>query len=215
MMQLYSYFRSSAAYRVRITLNYKNILYDTFAVHLLKEGGEQFKHEYEEINPQQLVPALKDGEQVLTQSLAIIQYIDERYPEPPLMPGDYRDRAKVGAIALAIACDIHPLNNLRVLQYLEKEMQLNSDQKQRWIHHWMVVGLSALEKMIAPNSGGKFCYGDQVSLADICLIPQLYNAHRFNVSLEDFPVLKTIEAHCLSQAYFYDARPENQPDVEL
>ncbi len=211
-MKLYSYFRSSAAYRVRIALNLKGLPYDMVPIHLSKDGGQQRKQEYVAINPQMRVPvlALNSGE-VLTQSLAIIEYLDELRPKPPLLPADAVARARVRAIAQMVACDIHPLNNLIVLQYLKntlKQAQANID---GWYHHWVIEGFKAIEAMISP---GPYAFGAQVTLADVCLVPQVANARRFEVPLEAFPKIVAADAACLKLAAFDKARPENQPDAE-
>ncbi len=211
-MKLYSYFRSSAAYRVRIALNLKGLPYDMVPIHLSKDGGQQRKQEYVAINPQMRVPvlALNSGE-VLTQSLAIIEYLDELRPKPPLLPADAVARARVRTIAQMVACDIHPLNNLIVLQYLKntlKQAQANID---GWYHHWVIEGFKAIEAMISP---GPYAFGAQVTLADVCLVPQVANARRFEVPLEAFPKIVAADAACLKLAAFDKARPENQPDAE-
>ncbi len=214
MIKLYSYWRSSAAYRVRIALNLKGLEYETVAVHMLKDGGEQHKDEYKAINPQGLVPTLVDGDVSLSQSLAIMEYLDERYPQVPLIAGDAEQRAMTRQLALSIACDIHPLDNLRVLKYLKHELKVDDSKKDAWYVHWIVLGFNALEKTLGASSWkGPYCMGDSVSIADICLVPQLYNAHRFDVPLEDFPTLLEIENNCLELEAFQAAIPEAQPDA--
>jgi len=183
-------------------------------VHLVKDGGQQHKPEYLAVNPQGLVPALADHGQVLTQSLAIIEYLDETHPQPPLLPKDALGRARVRALAQVIACDIHPLNNQRVIKYLEKEFGADEGARKRWIQKWVTDGFSALEKLLAGNSAArKCCHGDQPTLADICLVPQVFNANRFEVDLTPFPAIQRINGHCLSLKAFTDAMPEKQADA--
>jgi maleylacetoacetate isomerase len=211
-MKLYTYFRSSAAFRVRIALNLKGLPYEMVPIHLTKDGGRQFSPEFRAINPQMRVPALvlSNGE-VLTQSLAIIEYLDDIQPEPPLLPADALARAKVRAVAHAIACDIHPLNNLIALRYLKRQLKHEQPEIDAWYHHWIVEGFTALEATIAP---GPYACGSQVTLADICLVPQVFNARRLNVSLDKFPKIIAVETACLKLPAFDKARPENQPDAE-
>ncbi len=212
MIKLYGYFRSSAAYRVRIALNLKNISYDNAFVHLAK--GEQFKA-FAALNPQKLVPALEIDGELLTQSLAIIEYLEETKPEPPLLPKDSLGRARVRALALHVACDIHPLNNLRVLKYLVGSLGASEGEKLAWYRHWIKEGLEAIETTLARDAAtGTFCHGDRPSLADICLVPQAANARRFDCPLEPYPTVRRIEAACLALPAFDKARPENQPDAE-
>lgn len=213
-MKLYSYYRSSAAYRVRIALNLKKLPYETVGIHLMKNGGEQKQPEYRALNPQMLVPALEDNGQVFTQSLAVMEYLDEVYPDIPLLPESAAARARVRAMAQLIACDIHPLNNLRVLQYLQQQAGLTEDAKNAWYAHWIREGFSALEAILRSGSGGCFCHGDTPTLADCCLIPQIYNARRFNVGLSDYPAIVRIAAECEALPEFQAAAPENQPDAE-
>jgi len=213
-LQLYSYWRSSAAYRVRIGLNLKGLAYDTVPVHLLQDGGRQRTPEYREINPQGLVPVLGHGHRRLAQSLAILEYLDEMWPEPALLPTTARERARVRALAMLVACDIHPLNNLRVLQYFEHEWNVPQPERDGWVRHWIVDGLVAAEAMLADHpSTGIFCEGNVPGLADCCIIPQLYNARRFGVDIARFPTLARIEAACLALPAFDMARPERQPDA--
>ena len=214
-MKLYDYFRSSAAYRVRIALNLKGVVPDerTF-VHL--RMGSQRAQDYLALNPQGLVPALAldDGE-VLTQSLAIIEYLDETHPEPPLLPVAPPARARVRGIALAIACEIHPLNNLRVLNYLIGTLGVAREQKDGWYKYWVDVGFEALEKKLSQErETGVFCHGNAPTLADVCLVPQIANARRFNIDLSPYPTLTRIEAACLALPAFAGAAPERQPDAE-
>lgn len=212
-MKLYSYFRSSAAYRVRIALNLKGIDYDIETVHLLKNGGEQHSDAYRQLNVSELVPTLVDGQLALGQSLSILEYLEEAYPESALLPTDLALRAKVRSFIQSIACDIHPLNNLRVLQYLEGELGIDPQQKDQWYQHWTLKGLAALEAQLA-DSNGQFCFADQVTFADCCLIPQVYNARRFHVDLSAFPKIQSIYQHCMSITAFYQAAPEQQVDAQ-
>ena len=211
-MKLYSYFRSSAAYRVRIALNLKGLSYDMVSIHLTKDGGRQHTPEFRAVNPQMRVPALElSSGDVLTQSLAIIEYLDEIHPEPPLLPADALARAKVRAIAQTIACDIHPLNNTSPLRYLKREFKHEQTDLDTWYHHWILVGFEAIEAMIKPSP---YACGAHVTLADICLVPQVYNARRLKVPLDKFPKIVGVEAACLKLPAFDKARPENQPDAE-
>lgn len=211
-MKLYSYFRSSAAYRVRIALNYKGLPYEMTSIHLTKDGGRQRSPEFKMVNPQMRVPALElSSGEVLTQSLAIIEYLDEINPERPLLPADALERAKVRAVAQLIACDIHPLNNLVALQYLKRTLKHEQPEIDAWYHHWVIEGFTALEKMITPQP---YTCGAHVTLADICLIPQIYNARRLKVPLDNFPKIVAVETACLKLPAFDKARPENQPDAE-
>jgi maleylacetoacetate isomerase len=214
-MRLYDYFRSSAAYRVRIALNLKGIVPDERTyVHL--RSGSQRAQDYLALNPQGLVPALAlDDGHVLTQSLAIIEYLDETQPEPPLLPRDPAARARVRAIALQIACDIHPLDNLRVLNYLIGTMGVSREQKDGWYRYWIDVGFEALEKALARDDAtGRFCHGEAPTLADICLVPQIANARRFSIDLSPYPTLMRIESACTALPAFAAAAPERQPDAE-
>jgi maleylpyruvate isomerase len=214
-MKLYTFFRSSASYRVRIALNLKGLNCEHAPIHLRRGGGEQFSSEYKAKNPQALVPTLEDGGRSLTQSLAIIEYLEERYPEPPLLPKDPADRAAVRAMALAIACEVHPIQNLRVLNYLKSEFKLGDAETNRWAQHWIALGFSALEEMVrAAPKRGKFCFGETPTLADLCLVPQLANARRFGCDLSSYPTLVQIDAHCATLPAFVKAAPENQPDAE-
>ena len=211
---LHSYWRSSAAYRVRIGLNLKGLAYDIAPVHLVRDGGEQHKPEFAAINPQQLVPVLQHGHRMLRQSLAILEYLDEMWPDPPLLPATARDRVRVRALANLIACDVHPLNNLRVLQYLERDWGVPGPEREVWVKHWMVEGFHAFEALLAGSpSTGDFCEGNTPSIADCCLLPQVYNARRFGVDLAPFPSILRIERNCLAQPAFDAARPERQPDA--
>ena len=215
MRKLYGYFRSSAAFRARIALNLKGLEYEQAIIHLVKNGGEQFAPAYRALNPQALVPVLQDGDLTLTQSLAIIEYLDEVYPEPALLPATAAQRARVRSIALMIACEIHPLNNLRVLRYLVKDLKVTEARKDEWYRHWVVSGLEPLEIRLANDPAtGLCCHGDVPGLADICLVPQLANARRFNIALDAFPTLLRIERHCMALKPFQDAAPSAQPDAE-
>lgn len=213
-MKLYTYWRSTAAYRVRIALNLKQIDAEYESVHLVKEGGEQHSAEYTALNPQELVPTLVDGEYALNQSMAIIEYLDEKHPEPALLPKDAVTRALVRALAQAIACDIHPLNNLRVLQYLEYQCGMEKERRKHWYTHWIMEGFQAVEAMLGESHNTDFCFGDTPTLADLCLIPQVYNANRFEINLGSFPTIKRINEHCLGLDAFEKAAPENQKDAE-
>ena len=214
-LTLYSYWRSSAAWRVRIALNLKGMDYTLTPVHLLRDGGEQRSAIFRELNPQALIPILIDGDRVIRQSQAIIEYLEEAYPETPrLLPIDNRSRARVRAIAQMVACDIHPLGNLRVQQYLEKEFAASEAQRQTWTQHWIVAGFDALEAVLAGHPGtGTFCEGDAPTLADCCLVPQIYNARRFGVDMAPYPVIARIGATCDSLQVFKTAAPEAQPDA--
>ena len=211
-MKLYSYFRSSAAYRVRIALNLKGLPYEMVPIHLTKDGGHQRKPGFVAVNPQMRVPALTlDNGDVLTQSLAIIEYLDETHPKPPLLPADAVARAKVRAVAQMIACDIHPLNNLVVLQYLKRGMKHEQPEIDTWYHHWVIEGFKAIEAMVSP---APYICGKDVTLADLCLVPQVFNARRLKVPLDAFPKIVAADAACLKLVAFDKARPENQPDAE-
>ncbi|WP_295004713.1 maleylacetoacetate isomerase [uncultured Dechloromonas sp.] len=215
-MKLYTYFRSSAAYRVRIALNLKGLQYDTELVHLLKDGGQQNSAGYRALSPLGTVPCLEaDDGGHLTQSLAIIEYLDEVHPEVPLLPARPADRARVRSIAQTIACDIHPINNLRVLNFLGEQFQVSPEGREDWYRHWVNEGLLAVEKMLADDPRtGRFCHGDSPGLADCCLVPQVFNAQRFNCSLEQMPTIRRIYRACEALAPFQAASPVNQPDAE-
>ncbi len=214
MIQLYTFFRSSAAYRVRIALNLKGLPYDAVPVHLLRGGGEQHAPGYTQLNPTQLIPTLVDGSLTLGQSLAILEYLEEAYPTPALLPDDAGGRARVRAVSMSIACDIHPLNNLRVLQYLERELKVDEAAKSRWYQHWIILGFSALETMLrSSDATGAFCHGEAPSMADCCLVPQVANARRFEIALDDFPTICRIDANCAELPAFRQALPQNQPDA--
>ncbi|MEP6939862.1 MAG: maleylacetoacetate isomerase [Rudaea sp.] len=216
-LKLYSYWRSSAAYRARIAINLKGLTCQIVPVSLVDEGGQQHSASYHEVNPQELVPTLIDGERVIRQSLAIIEYLDEMYPQgTALLPAEPRSRARVRALALAVACDIHPLNNTRVLKFLEHEMGVAQAGRERWIRHWIALGLAALEELIADDVvAGEFCHGDAPTMADATLIPQLYNARRWGLDLAAYPTLARIESACLALDAFERARPERQADAPV
>jgi maleylacetoacetate isomerase len=211
-MQLYTYFRSSAAYRVRIALNLKGLEYESLPVHLTRGGGEHRKSDYLALNPQGLVPFLIDGEARVAQSLAIIEYLEETHPQPPLLPRAAAERAHVRSLALAIACDIHPLNNLRVLEYLRGPLGLDAAAVNAWYAHWIACGLRALETAAA-HSDRRHLVGTQVTLADICLVPQMYNARRFGCDIAPYPRLNEISAHLEGLPAFAKAAPQAQPDA--
>ncbi|HVT32922.1 MAG TPA: maleylacetoacetate isomerase [Rhodanobacteraceae bacterium] len=215
-LRLYSYWRSSAAYRVRIALNLKGLDYEIVPVHLVRDGGEQHSPEYRKINPQELVPTLVDGRRVIRQSVAIVEYLDETYDgEMKLLPPTARDRARVRSLAMLVACDIHPLNNTRVMRYLDRELGADDAARHRWMRHWMEEGFASFEELVARHpSTGLFCEGDTPTLADICLVPQVYNARRFGVDLSPYPTIEAIVAACMQLEAFDRARPENQPDAE-
>lgn len=210
-MRLHTFFRSSAAYRVRIALNLKGVPYEMVPVHLRR--SEQHAESYRKLNPMGLVPTLEDGGAAINQSMAIIQYLEETYPNPSLLPDDPVARAHVRAIAFTIACDIHPLQNLRVLQYLMRNFGLTQEQTDEWYRHWVSQGLLAVEQMVKPKSG-KFCFGDEPGLADVCLVPQLANARRVNTDLSQMPTLLRIEQNCQALEAFQRAEPSSQPDAE-
>lgn len=212
---LHNYFRSSSAYRVRIALNLKGLAYDYASVHLNRNGGEQFSPAFVSLNPQRLVPVLSEEGINISQSLAIMEYLDEKYPANPLLPASVADRAYVRQLSLAMACDIHPLNNLRVLKYISGPMGQSDDVRQAWIAHWTKAGLDGLEQELARASQrGRFCFGDTPSMADCCLVPQLFNAQRFNIDLTPYPTLRAIDAECQKLAAFEQAHPARQPDAE-
>ncbi|WP_194726393.1 maleylacetoacetate isomerase [Noviherbaspirillum malthae] len=214
-MKLYSYFRSSASFRVRIALNLKGLPYDYASVHLVRNGGEQLAPAYRAIHPDGLVPALEDEGQLLQQSLAIIEYLDETHPQPPLLPAAPADRAYVRSLALQVACDIHPLNNLRVLKYLTGTLGVSDEAKQQWYRHWVTAGFASMEARLAGDGrSGKFCCGDQPTLADLCLVPQVWNAQRFDIALDAYPTIKRIHDHAMTMDAFALAAPGKQPDAE-
>ncbi len=211
-MKLYSYFRSSAAYRARIALNLKGLPFDTIPIHLLKDGGEQHGERFRTVNPQRRVPVLElpSGE-VLLQSLALIEYLDEVYPEPALLPKPPLERARARAVAEIIACDIHPLNNVGPLNYLRHQLAAEKAAVQAWYRHWIEIGFEAVEALLRP---GPYAFGAAVGLADICIVPQVANARRFDVPLDRFPKIVAVDAAALQLPAFDAARPERQPDAE-
>lgn len=213
-MKLYGYFRSSAAFRVRIALNLKGLAYEQASIHLRK--NEQQKPDYLELQPQGLVPVLEDEGEALIQSLAIIEYLDETHPAPPLLPGHPADRARVRALAQAIACDIHPIDNLRVLRYLAKPLGHDEKTVEQWFNHWIKLGFDGIERMLARDDRtGRFCNGDAPGLADICLVPQVFNARRYpSFDMAPYPTIRRIFDNCMVLEAFDRARPEKQPDAE-
>lgn len=211
--KLYTYFRSSAAYRVRIALNLKKLNYDSEYIHLVKNGGEQKSDSYKQINPMGLVPAFKSGGHTYTQSLAIIDYLEQKQPEPSIYPEDANDKIWAKTLAYTICCDIHPINNLSVIQYLKNNLSADEQAVKSWIQHWIVRGFNAIEhQLINDDKSGLYCYKNQATIADICLIPQVYNALRYDVDLSQYPAIKAIYEHCLAQPDFIQAAPESQPD---
>lgn len=213
---LYGYWRSSAAYRVRIALNLKGLSYETRPVHLVRDGGEQHAADYRALNPQELVPCLCDGDRVITQSLAIMEYLDEMHPEleTALLPVDARGRAQVRALAMMVTSDIHPLGNLRVLQQLESQFGADEAQRAEWSRHWMALGFQAIEAMLADNAAtGRYCHGETPSMADACLVPQVYNALRWKLPLDDYPTVWRVYEACNELEAFQRAAPEVQPDA--
>ena len=208
-MKLYDYYRSTASYRVRIALNLKNISYETIPVHLVNNGGEQHRSPYKELNPQELVPTLDENGHVLSQSLAIIEYLEEMNPTPALLPPNPFARGQIRSLAMIIVCDMHPLNNLRVLEQLRHQFHATEIQITEWYHHWLRLGFDALEKKLAqlPRKN-HVCYGHEVSLADVCLIPQVYNAKRFHFPMDNYPIIHAINEYCLHLDAFREATPD-------
>jgi maleylpyruvate isomerase len=214
-MKLYHYYRSSASYRVRIALNLKAIPWETALVDLRAPANAQHRPEFRAVNPQGLIPVLADGATIITQSLAIIEYLEERHPQPPLLPGSAADRAQVRSLALAIACDIHPLGNLRVLNYLRSTFHADAPAVNAWAGEWIGSGFAALEQRVQRTSGdGRHMFGSQVTLADLCVVPQMYNAHRYHVDVEPYPTLRAICTHLESLPAFARAAPQAQPDAQ-
>lgn len=213
MGNLYTFWRSSASYRVRIALNLKGLDYTSVPIHFRKEGGQHRKPEFLTKNPQGLLPVWEEADWSLAQSLAIMEYLDETHPSAPLLPEDVKARADVRAMAQIIACEIHPLNNLRVMSYLKKQMGQSENQVNQWYQHWVTLGFEALEACLQ-RTAGEYCYGDQITIADCCLAPQVYNAQRFNCDLSPFPKLSQINNSLNLLEAFQDAAPENQPDAE-
>ena len=217
-LTLYSYWRSSTSYKTRIALNIKGLEYDIIPIHLVKDGGQQHGNDYKTLNPMAAVPALTDSDFTIAQSNAILEYLDEQYPEPALLPSDIRARAYVRQIRDIIACDIHPLNNLRVLQKLKNDLNVSDDEKMEWYHDWIIRSFSALEQLIENSEFYRkngFCCGDQPTMADCALIPQMYNAHRFNVPLDNYHILNKIYNNCMKLDAFEKAARENQHDAEV
>lgn len=214
-VRLHTYWRSTAAWRARIALELKGLDYESVPVHLVRDGGAQHTAEYRKLNPLGLIPVLTDGDEVITQSVAIVEYLDETHPEPPLLPRSAAGRARVRALSQAIVADLHPINNLRVQQYLERRFGADDAVKREWIHHWSKLGLAALEASLAGDPRtGLCCHGDTPTLADIVLIPQLYNARRFELDLAPYPTLTRIDAHCSALPAFEAAHPSRQADAE-
>lgn len=213
-MKLYGYWRSTAAYRVRIALHLKSIEFDSVSVHLVKNGGEQCKDDYTAINPSQLVPTLIDGDFSLNQSLAIIDYVEATKSGLSLYPDGIQARAKVQALALDIACEIHPLNNLRVQQYLANDLGVGNEAKSAWVDHWMTIGFNAIEKQLV-RTAGCYCFKDQITVADICLVAQVYNATRFSVNMSGYPYINRVVDNCNKLEAFQLALPENQKDAVI
>ena len=212
---LHNYFRSSASFRVRIALGLKGLPYDYVPVHLNRQGGEQFSARFLELNPEGLVPVLEDDGLFVNQSLAIMEYLEERYPAPPLLPAGLADRAYVRGLCSHIACDIHPLNNLRVLKYLTGRLGASEAAKSEWISTWITTGLAAIEREVTRHAkAGTFCFGDRPGFADACLVPQIFSARRFNVDMSPYPTLLRIDAACMELPAFVDAAPGVQPDAE-
>lgn len=211
-MKLYTYFRSSAAFRVRIALNLKGLAYEPAFVHLPK--GEHRKPDYAAIDPQALLPTLVDGERALSQSLAIIEYLEETRPEPRLLPADAAGRARVRSLSLLVACEIHPLNNLRTLQHLKRALGQNEDQINGWYRHWIADGFTKLEADLGRGGAGRFCHGEAPTMADCCLVPQVFNAKRYSADLGPYPTLMRIFDACMKLEAFDRAQPSQQPDAE-
>jgi maleylacetoacetate isomerase/maleylpyruvate isomerase len=211
-MKLYNYFRSSASYRVRIALALKGLDYDYVPVHLTK--NEQFNESYAAVSASRLVPSLVDGDTSLTQSLAIIEYLDETHPEPPLLPSDAAGRARVRALAYDVACEIHPLNNLRVLRYLVRDLKVSEDDKTRWYRHWVETGLETVERQLDDQRSGRFCHGDAPTLAALTRVPQIFNARRFDCRLDHVPQVMRVFDECMKLPAFEQTQPSKCPDAE-
>jgi maleylacetoacetate isomerase len=214
-MKLYTYFRSSAAYRVRIALNLKGLPYEAVPVHLVRHGGEQLKDDYRAVNPSALVPTFQDDGAMITQSMAIIEYLEETHPAVPLLPADPLARAHVRELAQMVACDIHPVNNLRILRYLVRTLAISDEAKNEWYRHWVKEGFAALEAHLARGPApGRFCHGDTPTMADCFLVPQVYNASRFDIDMTSYPRIAAIDAACAGLPAFIAAHPAQQPDAE-
>jgi maleylacetoacetate isomerase len=209
-MKLYDYYRSTACYRVRIALHVKNIPFDIETIHLVNQGGEQHSDYYKAINPQGLVPSLEVADGTISQSLAIIAYLEETYPTPALLPSKAIERAQVRSLALLVACDMHPLNNLRVLNQLKSQFKASEEDTMEWYHHWLKRGFDSIEAYLSKqNNKANFCFGNSISLADVCLIPQVFNANRFHFAMDNYPKIQAINAHCLSLEAFQKALPQD------
>lgn len=212
-MELYSYFRSSASYRVRIALALKGLDYGYLPIHLLK--NEQVSESYAAVAPSRLVPSLRDGDAVISQSLAIIEYLDETHPEPPLLPRDAMGRARVRSLSLDVACEIHPLNNLRVLRYLVRDLKVSDEDKDRWYRHWVETGLLAVEQQLAAQAAtGTYCHGDTPTMADCVLVPQIFNAQRLKCRLDHVPTVMRVFDACMKLPAFDGTQPSKCPDAE-
>jgi maleylacetoacetate isomerase len=210
-LNLYDYYRSTASYRVRIALNVKKLPFECIPVHLVRDGGEQHLPAYRALNPQCLVPTLIDNKSTITQSIAILEYLEEQYPNPALLPQDISARASIRSLALSIACDMHPINNLRILKQLKQQFKATESDVTTWYHHWLKAGFDAFETQLkqSPRENPVFCDGKKISFADICLIPQVFNATRFKFSLEPYPLIQAINTHCLRLEVFQSATPES------
>lgn len=214
MIRFHGYFRSSSSYRCRIAFNLKRVDYEFVSVHLLKDGGEQKSSGYRDLNPQMLVPTLESGDLTIGQSMAMLEWLDETYPDPPLLPASADERARVRAFADIIACDIHPLQNLRVLAYLRENYDEDQDGVERWCQRWIGDGLAACEAILAKrNAQPSFCFGETPGLADVCLVPQVFSAHRFNVDLSAMPRIRAVHEACEALPAFAEAHPSKQPDA--
>jgi len=214
MLTLYGYWRSTAAYRIRIALNHKQIPYIEEPINLVKDGGEQHQTNYKKLNAQGLVPTVVDEGKVIGQSIAILEYLEEKYTDIAFQPADLFEKAKMRQLCQIIACDLHPLNNLRVLQYLSSELSVQQEQKTDWYHHWLELGFRGFDALLAANDyRGPYCLGRELSMADACLIPQIYNADRFGFSMDNFPRLLQINQNCMKLKVFVDASPENQSNA--
>jgi maleylpyruvate isomerase len=215
MLKLFTYFRSSAAFRVRIALNLKGLPFEAVPIHLMRGAGEQHSDSYQARNPARLIPALQDGDLTLSQSMAIIEYLEQTHPTPALLPQEAAARAMVRELALSVACDIHPLNNLRVLRYLQAPLGIEEQRRDEWARHWIGLGFTAIEQQLARRgTAGQCCFGDTPTMADCCLIPQVFNARRVSLPLEEFTIINRVHDHCMRQPAFIDAAPGAQSDAE-